>query len=255
MLAANGGVVLQIGARIEVLRDDGLPVRVIFDKVPPNLRARPTLSVTLDSVRAGRAPGDAQLSDARASAGRRIMSPCSTSKAGTIDVQGWITLTNTTGTTFDNADTLLVAGDVDPATASGYRCRRGPHAPAGHRKRRPASGSAISTSIRSAADHDRQPADQAGQLPRRQRRAGAPRLRISQCVARHTGPGRERRQRAPILQRRGHGLGDALPAGTVRVYQRDSRGKPQFVGENRIGHTPMGSDSSASPPARRSTSR
>ena len=46
VLATNGGVVLKIGQRIEVLRDDGLPVRVIFDKVPDNLRARPTLSVT-----------------------------------------------------------------------------------------------------------------------------------------------------------------------------------------------------------------
>jgi hypothetical protein len=41
---------------------------------------------------------------------------------------------------------------------------------------------------------------------------------------------------------RTQGLGDALPAGTVRVYQRDTRGTPQFVGESRIGHTPMGSD-------------
>ena len=40
---------------------------------------------------------------------------------------------------------------------------------------------------------------------------------------------------------RGGGLGDALPAGTVRVYQRDARGNPQFVGEHQIGHTPMGS--------------
>ena len=39
----------------------------------------------------------------------------------------------------------------------------------------------------------------------------------------------------------GEGLGDALPAGVVRVYQRDARGNPQFVGEHRIGHTPMGS--------------
>jgi hypothetical protein len=38
------------------------------------------------------------------------------------------------------------------------------------------------------------------------------------------------------------GLGDALPAGIVRVYQRDARGNPQFVGEHRIGHTPMGSE-------------
>jgi hypothetical protein len=41
---------------------------------------------------------------------------------------------------------------------------------------------------------------------------------------------------------RDQGLGDALPAGIVRVYQRDARGNPQFVGEHRIGHTPMGSD-------------
>ena len=56
VLAANGGVVLQIGDRIEVLRDDGLPVRVIFDRVPENLRARPTLSVTVQSERGGRRP-------------------------------------------------------------------------------------------------------------------------------------------------------------------------------------------------------
>jgi hypothetical protein len=37
------------------------------------------------------------------------------------------------------------------------------------------------------------------------------------------------------------GLGDALPAGIVRVYVRDARGQPQFTGENRIDHTPQGS--------------
>ena len=37
------------------------------------------------------------------------------------------------------------------------------------------------------------------------------------------------------------GLGDQLPAGTIRVYMRDARGDPQFIGENSIGHTPMGS--------------
>ena len=40
---------------------------------------------------------------------------------------------------------------------------------------------------------------------------------------------------------RSGGLGDALPAGTVRVYIRDAKGQPQFIGENGIGHTPMGS--------------
>lgn len=34
------------------------------------------------------------------------------------------------------------------------------------------------------------------------------------------------------------GLGMPLPAGTVRVYQADSKGGIQFVGEDRIDHTP-----------------
>ena len=38
------------------------------------------------------------------------------------------------------------------------------------------------------------------------------------------------------------GLGRQLPAGIVRVYMRDQAGEPKFVGENRIDHTPQGSD-------------
>ena len=34
------------------------------------------------------------------------------------------------------------------------------------------------------------------------------------------------------------GLGMPMPAGTVRVYQADTKGGVQFVGEDRIGHTP-----------------
>ena len=34
------------------------------------------------------------------------------------------------------------------------------------------------------------------------------------------------------------GLGMPMPAGTVRVYQADSKGGVQFAGEDRIGHTP-----------------
>ena len=41
VLSTAGGVVMRIGNRIEVLREDNLPTRVIFDKVPENLRAQP----------------------------------------------------------------------------------------------------------------------------------------------------------------------------------------------------------------------
>src|SRR3984893_11874246 len=102
VLATNGGVVLKIGQRIEVLRDDGLPVRVIFDKVPDNLRAQPTLSVTVTSPGAGTRP--ATLSYLTPGLGWRAdYVALYDQNSSKIDVQGWITLTNSSGTTYDNA--------------------------------------------------------------------------------------------------------------------------------------------------------
>ncbi|MGA9993169.1 MAG: DUF4139 domain-containing protein, partial [Thiobacillaceae bacterium] len=37
---------------------------------------------------------------------------------------------------------------------------------------------------------------------------------------------------------KGEGLGIPLPKGVVRVYKKDSKGNAQFVGEDRIDHTP-----------------
>src|ERR1700684_1780952 len=109
VLATNGGVVLKIGQRIEVLRDDGLPVRVIFNKVPDNLRARPTLSVSIIGTHAG--TRRATLSYLTPGLGWKADYVALYNESdGKIDVQGWVTLTNSSGTTYDNAQTLLVAG-------------------------------------------------------------------------------------------------------------------------------------------------
>src|SRR5450432_2709548 len=121
VLATNGGVVLKIGERIEVLRDDGLPVRVIFDKVPDNLRARPTLSVTVIGGHPGTRP--ATLSYLTPGLGWRADYVALYNEGDSkIDVQGWVTLTNSSGVTYDNAQTLLVAGSpsLDGAT-NNYR--------------------------------------------------------------------------------------------------------------------------------------
>src|SRR6185369_16841073 len=114
ILAANGGVVMQIGDRIEVLRDDGLPARVIFDGVPPSLRARPTLSVTLQSDGGGRRP--VTLTYLTPGLGWAADYVALFDEAnGRMDVQGWVTLTNNSGTPYVNANTLLVAGAVGQA--------------------------------------------------------------------------------------------------------------------------------------------
>ena len=37
-------------------------------------------------------------------------------------------------------------------------------------------------------------------------------------------------------------LGDPLPAGTVRIYTADVKGTRQFIGEDRVSHTPRDED-------------
>jgi len=236
VLAANDGVVLQIGNRIEVLRDDGLPVRVIFDKVPDNLRARPTLSVTIDAEKAGAVP--VRLSYLTPGLGWSADYVALFDEAkGAIDVQGWVTLTNNTGTTFANADTLLVAGAVNgggrsaspsfvrPGTESGSRERLGDYYLYPLKAR---------TTIANAQQKQVSFLDVRGATARK-----AYQFDNGWLVSNDTP--RSAVTAIKFSSSRTGGLGDQLPAGTMRVYLRDARGNPQFVGEDRIDHTPMGS--------------
>ncbi|MGV3478947.1 MAG: DUF4139 domain-containing protein [Sphingobium sp.] len=239
VLAANGGIVLQIGGRIEVLRDDGLPVRVVFDKVPENLRARPTLSVTIDAAKAGAVqtrlsyltPGMGWTSD-------YVM--LFDEKSGAADMQGWVTLTNNTGTTYTNADTLLVAGNVGggqnrfnalnatleaAGTESGTRERLGDYY-------------LYPLAERTTIAHAQQ--KQVSFLDVK----GAPARKAYEFVNGWLGSNDAPRSVVTAIKfstSKQGGLGDQLPAGTIRVYLRDARGDPQFIGESRIDHTPMGS--------------
>jgi len=114
ILAANGGVVMQIGERIEVLRDDGLPVRVIFDRVPENLRARPTLSVTVNAASAG--ARDATLSYLTTGLSWTADYVAQYDEGGgQLALQGWVTLTNRTDTRFADVVPRLADSEADEA--------------------------------------------------------------------------------------------------------------------------------------------
>lgn len=238
VLAANGGIVLQIGERIEVLRDDGLPVRAVFDRLPPNLRARPTLSVTVDAANAGTVP--ARLSYLTPNLGWTADYVALFDAAkGAMDIQGWVTLTNSTGTTFNNARTLLVAGS--PGGGGGFRQMSGAMDSAGTE----------SNDRERLGDYYLYPLAQRTTIANAQQKQvsfldvkGAPARSTYEYVNRWLGSNNEPVSTASVLRfstSRQGGLGDQLPAGTIRVYMRDARGDPQFIGENQIGHTPMGS--------------
>ena len=246
VLAANEGVVLKIGDRIEVLRDDGVPTRVIFDKVPENLRAQPTLSVTVDSDRAG--PRLAQLSYLTTGLSWKADYVALFDEPGAkLDLQGWITLNNTSGTPFVNADTKLVAGDVQLAGSGGYRP---PY--------NPISG------VRSAgSETNTGPGRALGDfyiysLPERTTIAQNQTKQVSFLDAQGVTAHKVYQWNADELvsasepahavvgvdftNSSGGGLGSGLPAGTVRIYERDQSGAPKFVGEAPIGHVPQGSE-------------
>jgi hypothetical protein len=248
VLATNGGVVLKIGQRIEVLRDDGLPVRVIFDKVPDNLRARPTLSVTVDSSRAGARP--ATLSYLTPGLGWRADYVALFNEADAkIDVQGWVTLTNSSGTSYDNAQTLLVAGapsQIGGAVGTGRR-------PMPVRPQRPTLQEAgtESGSREQLGDFYLYPLAERTSIANLQTKQvsfldvhGVPAEHGYEFRNAWLGTADEPQSAKTVysFSTSAHaGLGDQLPAGVLRFYLRGKRGDPQFIGESRIDHTPMGS--------------
>lgn len=250
VLATNNGVVLKIGNRIEVLRDDGLPVRVIFDKVPENLRSKPTLSVTINGDRRGEKP--ITLSYLTSGLGWKAdyvaLFDDVTSK---LDVQGWITLTNSSGTTYDSAKTTLVAGS--PVRADQYRAQQ--YRPQPQRPQMPQAGT-------ESGDRERLGDFYLYPLAERTTIANMQTKQVSFLDV-HGVPavhGYEFRnywlgtQEDPVSAKTVYrfstgsakGLGDQLPAGILRFYIRDKQGDPQFIGESSIDHTPMGSTLSLS---------
>jgi hypothetical protein len=242
VLAANGGVVLQIGNTIEVLRDDGLPVRVIFDKVPPNLRARPTLSVTLESK-----GGDVPATLTYLTPGLGWTSDYVTlfdDAKQTIDVQGWVTLTNNTGTDYSKANVLLVAGNPNQG---------------GGRQAYNDSDDTIDEAGTESNDRERLGDYYLYPLAERTTISNAQQKQVSFLDVKAAPARKVYEYNAGWLSTndftsassvlkfstsRSGGLGDQLPAGTMRVYMRDKRGDPQFIGESRIDATPMGSQMS-----------
>jgi hypothetical protein len=247
VLSANEGVILKIGDRVEVLRDDGVPTRVIFNGVPENLRAHPTLSVTVDSDRAGPRLVDLSYLTTGLSWKADYVALFDEA-AGKLDLQGWITLTNNSGTPFTDAETQLVAGDVaieGMARPDGPRNRGIQGVIRGGTERRTGPGAAVGVVHIYA-------------LPERTTIAENQTKQVSFLDAHGVSARKVYRWSTDEFQSSDNpssaevvvaftnstagGLAAGLPAGTVRVYEHDARGSAKFVGENPIGHTPQGSD-------------
>lgn len=243
ILAANNGVVLKIGNRIET----GLPGRIVYDDVPANLRDRPTLVTQINNK--GATDQTVELSYLTGGLGWKADYVAELNdKEDKLDLSGWVTLTNTSGASYKNAKLQLVAGDVNRV----------------QQNLRPMSKSmrgdvmmaeaAAPMAEESLLEYHLYTLDRPTNIMEAQTKQVAL-LSAASVPARkelvlrgadyyYSGQYGEigTKMKVGVFvefdNKEASKLGMPLPKGVLRVYKKDSRGNAQFVGEDNIDHTP-----------------
>jgi hypothetical protein len=164
------------------------------------------------------------------------------------DLDGWVTLVNSSGTAYKNAKLQLVAGEIHRAapagqvfTEAGLMARAAP--PAAPFQQEAFSEYHLYTLGRRTSIENNE--SKQISLLNASGVAVAKAFVVLGQQGYYRGPqpaGEPWKQPVRVYYRfkneEKSGLGMPLPAGTVRVYQADSRGSLQFVGEDNITHTP-----------------
>ncbi len=240
VLAVNDGVVLRYDDRIET----GVVGHLAFPDVPENLRDQPTLVLHLNASRAGEARFE--LSYLTSGLSWRADYVADLSRDGqTMDLSGWVTLTNGSGIAYRGAQVQLVAGEVN-------RVEEDVIEPA-MMERATVMAAAPMPAEESLAEYHLytlpRPTDILNLQTKQVALLAAPRVPVNRELVvqgqaysyrTQSGDGWTRLPVAATLEfvNQDGSLGVPLPKGVVRVYSKDSRGNAQFIGEDAIEHTP-----------------
>jgi hypothetical protein len=248
LAVTNDQAVLQIGDRIET----AIPGRLVYSAVPANLRARPTLVTRAISDKAG--PTDvalSYLSHGLSWAADYVASLSPDEK--TIDLNGWVTLTNQSGVTYKDAKLQLVAGQVNQVQQMMARDM----APAPQMATAMAAPKMVEEQ---AFEYHLYRLDTPTTLKENQTKQVALMAAAKVPVTKQylitdaanvwgrysTSFGEGDRVNATVklkfTNNEASKLGMPLPKGVVRVYKADSQGEAVFVGEDQIDHTPKNED-------------
>jgi len=243
VLAATGGVVLKIGDRIET----GVPGRIVFDGVPPNLRDRPTLVSELTSARAGQQTVELSYLSGGLSWQADYVAELNANDTA-LDLNGWVTLTNRSGTAYPNAKLQLVAGDVNRVRDELRYAARGDvamakaAAPASEMRQESLFEYHLYTLGRPTTIADNQTKQvallNASAVPVAKELVLQGNDYYYRSGIGHAGQKMKVGVFVQFENRESAHLGIPMPKGVVRVYKKDSSGNAQFVGEDRIDHTP-----------------
>ena len=241
LLSVNEGPVFRIGNKIHL----GHPGRVVVPEIPGNLIAQPTLVWLLDGKRGG---GEIEVTYLTGGfSWKADYVALLGNDDEEMDMTGWVTLTNTSGASYDEAKLKLVAGDV-------HRVRRI------ERPRMRTDVQYEAAALKTGFEEEPFFEYHLYSLPRRTtikdrqtkqlELLKVPGVRIEKeyvlAAIRHKDfrkPGyvKPDKEHPSVVLRfensERNNLGVPLPAGIFRFYKEDSEGMLQLVGEDRIDHT------------------
>lgn len=240
VLSVNGGPILRIGDEITY----NVPGRLSFPEVPADLIASPSLVWLLDS-RAERHRVEASYLTGGLNwkSDYVMVLDEDDDRAG---ITGWVTLTNQSGASYENATLKLVAGDVQRVG----NARR----PDAMQMRAMAEADAAGFGEESFFEYHLYTLGRPTTIRQNEQKQvsllESPEFGVDKRLIFYGASQYYRGSYGQVVSNQkvgvyldfenaeDNGLGMPLPAGIVRVYKRDGSGAQQFIGEDRIDHTP-----------------
>lgn len=247
LLSNNSGQVWQIGNQIVINPTNIVETR--FDQLPADLIAKPTLVWTLSNT--GADSHTVEASYLTNGIGWRSDYVVVVNKDDTkADLNGWVTINNNSGTTYKNAELKLVAGDVNRVREDVQQ-----YALKSTRMAEVAAAPAPQFQEQSFFEYHlytlQRPATLKNNETKQINLLSAANFNVTKELVvngqpyyyqGYNNPGEPIKEKVGVYVEfkngKENGLGQPLPAGVVRVYKADADGAQQFIGENRIDHTP-----------------
>jgi hypothetical protein len=250
LMSNNGGQVWRIKGQIVINPTNIAEMR--FPDLPKNLVATPTLVWDLENRETGSQSIEASYltSGMNWRADYVLLVNADDTKG---DLQGWVTLTNASGATFEDARLQLVAGDVNRVSEE-----RNNYALAGAMARKTMADESqfqeqgffeyhMYTLQRPATIRDNETKqvsllEAAGFDVKKEFVLNGQRYYYTG----YNNPGAAIKEKVGVYVQfrnsQSNKLGMPLPAGTIRLYKKDDKGNQQFIGEDKIDHTPKDED-------------
>lgn len=249
LLSNNGGQVWRINGQIVINPSNISEMR--FPDLPKNLVATPTLVWDVDNRESAAQTVEASyLTSGMNWRADYVLVVDARDARG--DLQGWVTLTNGSGATFEDARLQLVAGDVNRVSdqrtydMAGAMARKSMETESQFQEQGFFEYH-LYTLQRPTTIHDNETKqvsllEAAGFDVKKEFVLSGQRYYYTN----YNNPGQPIKEKVGVYMQfrnsQQNKLGMPLPAGTVRLYKKDDQGNQQFIGEDKIDHTPKDED-------------